>query len=559
MGEKGASFERILFGEKRFIPFLFRPRGRFDSLAVLVTRNQGEHGKIVYRSPGSKRLRYIRLKGFELANERPLIVKGRQGRDTLAFFRTTDQGQVLTEVTLSGKVTKSVVVPVGSSPIIQDFDGNGSEEIGVFSLEQSIALEGKEIPLTIDGKPVQGTQTTDYTGTEFSATPLPTAIVSSSLIPTVIVMATATSTVTSTATATSTFTVPPTYTPYPTFTNTATFTATNTPTSTPTGTPMLLPPSITSLSTGIASFGHTITINGSNFTTGATAQIGSVACSSTTYINSLSLSCTLPIPGPIATYAVTVVNPDNQSTTLPNAITYLGDPIIWLKADAIPSQLDGSSVATWTDASRYLHHATQSSSSLRPTYVTNGINNLPSVQFDASVFTFLTIANDASLNPTSITMLTVSKNTTSSVSNTRRILGKGCTSSWIAPFNQYSLGIASNLAPLGRFAVGPLNILLSGSSGGVANSPYIDVGRYDDSTFQLWRNGVIVGAGIASTSTACSSTFDVAIGANHPTVGDTTRAWNGLISEILVYGSSLSSSERIIVNSSYLNAKYNVY
>jgi hypothetical protein len=253
-GERGASFERILFGEKHFIPFLFRPRGKFDSLAILVTRNQGQHGKVVYRSLGSKRLRYIRLKNFVLTNERPLVIKGRQGRDTLAFSRTTDQGQVLTEVTLSGKVTKLVVVPVGSSPIIQDFDGNGNEEIGVFSPQRGIAVDGREIPILVDGaEPAPFSGVKDYGKTDVSATPVPTETVipTSNLAspnPTVISteiapplpLLTYTPTNTPTATATDT----------PTNTRTPTAASTATPTSTPTitSTPDVVAPSGFSIS-----------------------------------------------------------------------------------------------------------------------------------------------------------------------------------------------------------------------------------------------------------------------------------------------------------------------
>jgi DNA-binding beta-propeller fold protein YncE len=242
-GEKGAVFERVLFGDNRFIPFLFRSRGKSDSLAIFVARRKGRTGRVVFRGLRGKRLRHIRLKGFELANERPLVLKSRDGRDRLAFSRRTDQGQVLTEVSLRGKVGRSVVVPVGSFAVILDFDGDGNEEIGVFRNQQGLMLDGREIPLTINGSPVQVTDVRDYTGTEISATPLP--IVLSTVVPTVTLTPAVTnapiSTVISTPAGTNTYAASNTSTPTSTFTPSDTPantpTETNTPTNTPTSTP----------------------------------------------------------------------------------------------------------------------------------------------------------------------------------------------------------------------------------------------------------------------------------------------------------------------------------
>lgn len=54
---------------------------------------------------------------------------------------------------------------------------------------------------------------------------------------------------------------------------------------------------------------------------------------------------------------------------------------MWLKADAITGLNDGEAIATWEDSSAANNDATQSNASLRPTYQTNELNGLPSVQF----------------------------------------------------------------------------------------------------------------------------------------------------------------------------------
>ena len=86
------------------------------------------------------------------------------------------------------------------------------------------------------------------------------------------------------------------------------------------------PPTITSLSPSSASTagGSSVVITGTDFVSGATVTLGGVAADFVTFISSTSLDVTIP-PFAAGTVDVVVTNPDTQSDTLANGLTYL-DP-----------------------------------------------------------------------------------------------------------------------------------------------------------------------------------------------------------------------------------------
>lgn len=67
--------------------------------------------------------------------------------------------------------------------------------------------------------------------------------------------------------------------------------------------------------------GETIIINGSGFVNGATGKLGATSCSTTTFLNSSSLSCVTP-PNANGLVEIKVTNPDSQFGTLANAFDY---------------------------------------------------------------------------------------------------------------------------------------------------------------------------------------------------------------------------------------------
>lgn len=84
-----------------------------------------------------------------------------------------------------------------------------------------------------------------------------------------------------------------------------------------------LPPTITSVSpsAGTITGGTTLTINGTNFVSGATVQIGGSACTNVIFVSSSELQCTSPA-GSAGIVSATVVNPDTQTVTKTAAFEY---------------------------------------------------------------------------------------------------------------------------------------------------------------------------------------------------------------------------------------------
>jgi uncharacterized protein (DUF2345 family) len=76
--------------------------------------------------------------------------------------------------------------------------------------------------------------------------------------------------------------------------------------------------------TGSTAGGTTVTINGSNFVSGATVSFGTTAAS-TTFVNATQLTATTPAASAGAV-SVKVQNPDGQFATLPNGFTYTAPP-----------------------------------------------------------------------------------------------------------------------------------------------------------------------------------------------------------------------------------------
>lgn len=100
------------------------------------------------------------------------------------------------------------------------------------------------------------------------------------------------------------------------------------------------PPVISSISatTGSAGGGQSLTINGSNFWSGATVLMGSLNCTSPNVVSVSLIMCTIPA-GAVGTVNVTVRNPDAQTHTLNSAYTYTTPPTYTqLKANVTTSR-----------------------------------------------------------------------------------------------------------------------------------------------------------------------------------------------------------------------------
>jgi hypothetical protein len=109
-------------------------------------------------------------------------------------------------------------------------------------------------------------------------------------------------------------------------------------------------PSLVSISPTQAKAGTPVTLTGTVFVPGSVGQAGSTTCTSTSFSSSTTLICTVPSLTD-GTYAVTVTNPDGQSSTLAGALLYDGTPPAGggtLNDGTFTRSLTSSPALTWT-------------------------------------------------------------------------------------------------------------------------------------------------------------------------------------------------------------------
>jgi hypothetical protein len=232
---------------------------------------------------------------------------------------------------------------------------------------------------------------------------------------------------------------------------------------------------------------------------------------------------------------------------------------LWLKADAGVTTDGSGNVSQWADQSVFGNNAVQGDSSYRPTPTSSAINGQPALTFDGAS-TFLTIPDNASLRPSTMTLLVVAKRTgDSDYGNDGQIVSKSYYGggSWASPYAAFTLLCDSTLNASAGCAV-------AGDSDGPAgfqtanNTTYLYSFDYDGANQKFWVNGgnLATHSGAGSVDYGDSSTKDLAIG-----VGSATwlhQHFNGQIAEILMYNRALTDAERNQAEV-YLANKYGLY
>ncbi len=250
----------------------------------------------------------------------------------------------------------------------------------------------------------------------------------------------------------------------------------------------------------------------------------------------------------------------SNSQTGPAGVGTSSNNVLWLKADAGTSTTNsGTAINFWNDQSGNGINVSQSTNAQKPLYRENIMNGFPSIEFDgnstAGQNDYLTAPDNPLLDNTNgYAIFTVSR-LKGFTGDAQAILAKRTTIDVDEAFmlffwtsNYFYLDIDG----LGdRFNTSPTTYTL--------NTNYILSGQYDGTLAAASRSKIYDGEILRKTSTETSSLVPdkpspLLIGSTH--VGD-ARAFNGYISETILYRSSLSAPERIIVNN-YLAAKYNI-
>ncbi len=222
---------------------------------------------------------------------------------------------------------------------------------------------------------------------------------------------------------------------------------------------------------------------------------------------------------------------------------------------------NGDKIKSWNDynpESVFKVNPSQSTSTYQPTYVSNGINNLPSLQFNNSEFLSSLPASGGvvplSFGNDSLTFVAVFKRTALA---DQVIFEQNATS--VAAGQRASMFL-SGTSPYNIGFVGESNDFMATSSLSYASqgSAYIAVITVNNSgAVATYLNTTTSPSG--STGTISSATENVAEGGFYVAVkgSNSLQKFSGLISEIMVFDRAVSSSELSEIMT-YLSKKYNI-
>lgn len=230
---------------------------------------------------------------------------------------------------------------------------------------------------------------------------------------------------------------------------------------------------------------------------------------------------------------------------VPSFIPFSTDGLnLWLDAEKITGLSAGAQVSQWDDASGNNNHATQGTSSARPTYQTNVLNGKPVVRFDGSNDNVSIASGVFNGMSTQVSIFIVASSSASKL-----------TSIFVALTDQIANRFCCHL-PWS-------NGTLYWDFGDIANN-----GRVDNAwggsvnTHYLWS--LLAGSGMAirrnSTqlaSTANSSTFTPGTKTLRLGYYDGSVYWGGDIAEMIIYNRRLTPTEITQVET-YLKNKYNL-
>jgi len=219
------------------------------------------------------------------------------------------------------------------------------------------------------------------------------------------------------------------------------------------------------------------------------------------------------------------------------------DLLLWLDASSIAGLSDGDAVGTWSDLSGNGYHATEADAA-RPTYKTNVLNGKPVVRFDgANNFMQLLTSNAMPLNDNTVTIFVVYQTTSAArqmlfaSSNGGSLCLEILTLSGERTVSTPGVYVARTATITHVADTDPQLLTYRRSGDGAGTHSFYTNGMLEPLTLD--------GAGAFST-TAVKQLGRRAAG---------TLPFAGDMAEIIIYGSSLSDTDRRTVES-YLCSKY---
>ncbi|MBI1369537.1 MAG: hypothetical protein GC162_12895 [Planctomycetes bacterium] len=232
-------------------------------------------------------------------------------------------------------------------------------------------------------------------------------------------------------------------------------------------------------------------------------------------------------------------------------LTVTNNLLLHLDAGAGVTKDGTDAISSWADQATSVggsNDATDNSGAIDgPTYIANGINGLPTVRFNGTS-EYLQIAANSAFNSDQFTWFIVAQ---SNAPASTQILfrssyssgaGAGSSGLW-GTFTQSGDYISHARASSGTFA---------GSNATASTQPTIITAKWaSDDTVTESLNGVAAASATGATASPAGHQF-TRVGANTSAVN---QFFNGDISEVLVYNTTLSANQQALVQG-YLNAKY---
>jgi hypothetical protein len=214
---------------------------------------------------------------------------------------------------------------------------------------------------------------------------------------------------------------------------------------------------------------------------------------------------------------------------------------LWLKADSLALS-DGDPVTTWPDSSGQGNNAAQATGSKKPTYKASIQNGRPAVRFDG-VDDALKVSSITL--PTFFTIFVAGRFTNAAPMFVEQSADANANDGF------YFYGNNGNIAVIRRTSAHSAN----GAANWMGSTAAI-VGLTYDGTHAVRRNGADVTiTGTAGTTRPNSNvTADLFLGSRN----EASIFSSGDFFEILIYGSPLSSADRLRVET-YLNGRWAIY
>jgi hypothetical protein len=221
----------------------------------------------------------------------------------------------------------------------------------------------------------------------------------------------------------------------------------------------------------------------------------------------------------------------DENTGFDLDISEIENLVLWLDASSLELN-DNDLVSSWTDLSDNNYHATQSEDGNKPTYKTNILNEKPTIRFNGEQYLQTTEFNNSLEQPNTAFVVF------SAEPNTGYILFDGITDG-----NRFAFGSSSSETNTISIFAG--TSLVSGES--LPQDWAIWTGIYNTTDSKIIKNGLLKNTGNIGSQNLTGLTIGSRFNLIRFLIGD--------ISEILLYNSALSDSNRLLVEN-YLSQKY---